>query len=382
MYDFTKEEQMILSMVDDVCHDRIGPVAAEVDESDSFPWKLQELLAESGIISMLFEEKYGGAGVSLNCWLRCIERISQESCSVASIVTTATMGSRPLLLAGSEAQKDRLIPDIASGDVRTCFALTEPQAGTHVANIATTATKTNDGYVINGSKVFATGGSVADIFTIFAQVEESGTKKLTCFLVDRDADGLSIGRDEDKMGMRGSASCPLYFDNMEVPESAVVGKVGDGFDIVYGTLYGGRLCAAAFGIGLSKRAYAEALAYANSRVQFSQTIGNFQAIRLKLADMEIGIKAAELLIDHAATLYMKNDPELRAYSSCTKIFCAELANKVTADAIQIFGGYGYCKDYPVERLYRDARILTIFEGTSEILRTTLAKAALNENRKA
>ncbi|MDL2280658.1 acyl-CoA dehydrogenase family protein [Selenomonadales bacterium OttesenSCG-928-I06] len=378
MYKFNEEEQMILSMVDDLCKDVIAPRAPEIDKSGEFPWDVFKILAEQGIYQLCFEEKYGGAGVGLHCWLKMMEKIAAASCAVSMLVGNTSLGSAPVVLAGSEEQKMKVIPELATGEALIAFALTEPNAGSDVNGIATTAVKKGDKYVINGNKIFITSGSVAKYFCIFAKVVEDGEKKLSCFLAEKDTPGLIIGRDEEKLGLHGSATTQLFFENLELPESALLGKVGDGFKIAFQSLNKGRLNNATQAIGLTQAALEAASVYAKTRVQFGKPISEFQAIQFMIADMEIGIEAARLMLDHSATKYIENAPDLMKYASCTKVFCSDLANKATADAIQIFGGYGYCTEYPVERFFRDAKIFPIFEGSNQIQRMIIAKAVLKE----
>lgn len=380
MYQFNEEEQMIISMVDNVCKDIIEPRAPEIDlmAPDEFPWDIHKLFADQGITALPFPEEYGGVGISTNCWVRCLERIAQASAGVSMMIANISLGTLPVLQFGSEEQKQKVLPEVASGEAQAAFGLTEPNAGSDISGIATTAVKKGDNYVLNGTKIFITSGSVSKYFVIFAKVLVDGERKLTAFLAEKGTPGLVIGRDEEKLGLHGSVTTQLFFENLELPESAIIGKIGDGFKIAFGALNKGRLNNAAQATGIAQAALAAAASYAKTRVQFGKPISEFQAIQFMLADMEIGIQIAHLMIDHAATLYDSNSPELMKYASATKVHCSELACKASADAVQIFGGYGYCKEYPVERFFRDSKIFPIFEGSNQIQRMIIAKAILQE----
>ncbi|MDR3271093.1 MAG: acyl-CoA dehydrogenase family protein [Peptococcaceae bacterium] len=379
MYQFNEEEQMILSMVDDICTDIIMPRAQEIDIQDEFPWDIHQVLAEQGIFSLCFAEEYGGAGVGLHCWLKMMEKIAAVSCAVSMMIANVSLGSAPVVLFGNEEQKQKVLPELASGEAQIAFGLTEPNAGSDIGGITTTAVKKGDKYVINGNKVFITSGSVSKYFSIFAKViGEDGSRKLSCFLAEKDMPGLVIGRNEEKMGLHGSVTTQLFFENLEVPESAIIGQIGDGYKIVFQSLNKGRLNNGAQATGLVQAALKDATIYAKGRVQFGNPISEFQAIQFMIADMEIGLQTCHLMLDNAATLFEQKSPDLMKYASATKVVCSDMANKATADAVQIFGGYGYCKEYPVERYFRDSKIFPIFEGSNQIQRGIIAKAVYKE----
>lgn len=374
------EEQMILDMVDRICRDVVSQRAAEIDEQDTFPEDIYNLFVDQGLFALAYGEEWGGCEVSMHCWTRMIERISQESPACALMVLISAIGSDAIMHAGTEAQKASILPALASGRARICFALTEPKAGSDISSISTTAKPVEGGWIVNGAKIFITNGEVSDYFTVFAKVLcEDGTTLPTCFVVPRDTEGLVIGRKEDKVGLRGSVTSQLFFEDMLVTSDMLVGEVGDGFDIAHHTLNRGRLAVAALSTGVTAACVEAAAAYAQERVQFGAAISNYQAIKFLLADMEIALEASRLLLDQASDAYMTDSKDMMKYASAAKVFCSEHAVEASRDAVQVFGGYGLCKDYPVERYYRDARAFTIIEGTSQVQRSLVAKAVLREH---
>lgn len=378
MYELTQEERMILAMVDDVCTDVVSQRAADVDEADEFPEDIYALFAEQGLFALAFGEQYGGVEVSMHCWVQVIERIARESPAVALMILISAIGSDALVFSGTEEQKNAILPALAAGETKICFALTEPGAGSDISSIATIALPDGEGYVINGSKIFITNGAVGDWFTVFAKVMEDGVSKPSCFVVPRDTPGLIIGRKEDKMGLRGSVTSQLFFENMQVGPEMLVGAVGDGFEIAHHTLNRGRLAVAALATGVTAASLAAAATYAKDRIQFGKHIADLQAVRFMLADMEIALEASRLLLDQAATAYGGDVPTMMKTASVAKVYCSEAAVKASEAAVQVFGGYGLCKDYPVERYYRDAKSFTIVEGTSQVQRSLIAKSVLRE----
>lgn len=378
MYELTQEERMILSMVDDLCVDVVAERAAAIDEEDEFPQDIYELFVEQGLFALAYGEEHGGVEVSMHCWVQVIERVARESPAVALMILISAIGSDALVFSGSAEQQRAILPALAAGEAKICFALTEPNAGSDISAISTTALPDGDGYTINGGKIFITNGAVGDWFTVFARVVEDGQSKPSCFIVHRDTPGLVIGRKEDKMGLRGSVTSQLYFENMHVGPEAVVGEVGDGFAIAHHTLNRGRLAVAALATGVTAASLAAAAAYAKERIQFGKHIADLQAIRFMLADMEITLEASRLLLDQAASAFGGDIQTMMKTASVAKVYCSEAAVKAAETAVQIFGGYGLCKDYPVERYYRDAKSFTIVEGTSQVQRSLIAKSVLKE----
>ena len=378
MYELTQEERMILAMVDDVCVDVVAQRAAEIDEEDAFPHDIYDLFVEQGLFALAYGEEFGGVDVSMHCWVQVIERIARESPAVALMILISAIGSDALVFSGTPAQKEAILPALAAGEAKICFALTEPNAGSDISSIATTALPDGEGYVINGSKIFITNGEVGDWFTVFARVAEDGQSKPSCFVVHRDTPGLVIGRKEDKMGLRGSVTSQLFFENMHVGPEALVGAVGDGFEIAHHTLNRGRLAVAALATGVTAASLAAAAAYAKERIQFGKHIADLQAIRFMLADLEISLESSRPGRAAGATAYGGDAATMMKTASVAKVYCSEAAVKASEAAVQIFGGYGLCKDYPGERYYRDAKSFTIVEGTSQVQRTLIAKSVLRE----
>ncbi|WP_368656404.1 acyl-CoA dehydrogenase family protein [uncultured Slackia sp.] len=380
-YEINEEEAMILKMVDDICTNVVSQRAAEIDEQDEFPEDIYRLFAEQGLFSLAYGEEYGGCQVGMHCWVRMIERISKESPAVALMVLISAIGSDALVFSGSEEQKSTILPRLASGEAKICFALTEPRAGSDISSISTTAKPVDGGWKIDGAKIFITNGEVSDYFTVFAKVPRDDEMLPTCFVVPRDTSGLVIGRKEHKIGLRGSVTSQLFFEDMFVTPDMLVGEVGQGFDIAHHTLNRGRLAVAALSTGVTAACVEAAATYAQERVQFHRSISDFQAVKFMLADMEISLEASRLLLDQAADAYMDRSADMMKTASAAKAFCSEHAVDAARDAVQIFGGYGLCKDYPVERYYRDARAFTIIEGTSQVQKSLVAKAVLREYAK-
>lgn len=379
MHVITQEESMILNMVDDICSDVVSLRAAEIDEDDEFPEDIYRLFVDQGLFSLAYGEEYGGCQVSMHCWVRMIERISKESPAAALMVLISAIGSDALVFSGSAEQKATILPRLASGDAKICFALTEPRAGSDISSISTVAKPTGDGWLVNGAKIFITNGEVSDYFTVFAKVARGDELLPSCFVVPRETPGLVIGRKEHKMGLRGSVTSQLFFEDMKVTPDMLVGELGQGFEIAHHTLNRGRLAVAALSTGVTAACVDAAASYAQERVQFHRAISDFQAVKFMLADMEIGLEASRLMLDQAADAYTEHSPAMMKTASAAKVFCSEQAVAASRDAVQIFGGYGLCKDYPVERYYRDARAFTIIEGTSQVQRSLVAKAVLKEH---
>jgi acyl-CoA dehydrogenase len=375
-----QEEQMIASMVDTLCRDIISKRAAEIDREDEFPEDIFRLFVDQGLFSLAFAEEYGGANVSMQCFSECIERISRESPACAMMLLISAIGSDCLLVAGSDELKSRILPEVSSGNVKVSFALTEPNAGSDTSAMATTARPVDDHYVINGSKSFITNAAVADYFAVFAKVIEDDEAKPSCFFVHKDTAGLLVEKKEEKLGLRGSITSPVYFDDMIVGRDTLIGKVGDGFKIAHHTLNRGRLAVAALSTGITAASLIASIEYSNNRKQFGKTISSFQAMRFMMADMEISLEASRLLTAKASTAFMEDSADMMRTASIAKVFCSEQAVKAAEAAIQIHGGYGLCNEYPVERYYRDAKAFTIIEGTNEIQRTLIAKSALKRVR--
>lgn len=372
MYQLNEEERMILAMVDSVCEDVVSERAAQIDEDDEFPQDMYDLVAEQGLFGLAMPEEFGGFEVSVNCWAQCVARLAQESPAVALLLFVSAVGSDALVRYGSDEQKATYLPEIISGEKKISFALTEPNAGSDVWSLGTTAKPNGDGYIINGNKLFISNAEVADYFCLFAQVDEDSERKPTCFIVDATNPGLSVSAHEKKLGLHGSPTCPLFFEKMEVPASAIVGEIGQGAEIAYHALNRARIAIAACALGITRASLKASAEYAQGRRQFGQLIQDFQAINFMLADMEVRAQASDLMLDQAIEAFVSDSRDVKKKVAAAKIYCTEAAQLSSTDAVQIHGGYGFCKEYPVERYYRDAKAFTIIAGTNQVQRRIIA----------
>jgi len=366
-------------MVRDFAEKELEPIAAQIDEEAKFPAESIRKAAEIGLMGTAFPEEYGGSGGGAMEQAIIFEEIARicAATSVILIVTNELVGY-PIYTFGNEEQKQRFLMPLARGEKLGAFGLTEASAGSDVASLETTATRQNGGYTLNGNKLFITNGAEADIIVVFATVDKSlGYRGITVFIVEKGTPGFSVGKLEHKLGIRASSTAELVFEDCFVPEANRLGDEGWGFRIALETIDASRIGIAAQGVGIAQGAFDKALAYAKERQQFGQPIANFQAIQWFLADMATQIDAARLLTHRAAYLKDKDLPFIKE-ASMAKVFAAEAAMFVTTKAIQIHGGYGYIKDYPLERYFRDARILEICEGTSEMQRMTIARQLIRE----
>lgn len=376
-FSLTEDQKMLKTMVRDFADKELEPIAAEIDEEARFPAERFKKMAELGIMGVGLPEEYGGSGGGAIEQAVIFEEISRVCASVAItlIVTNQVVGCL-LNEFGSEAQKQRFLVPIASGGKLGAFGLTEASAGSDAAALETTATRQNNGYILNGAKIFITNGAEADFVVVFATLDKSlGYRGITGFVVEKGTPGFSVGRLEHKLGVRASSTTELIFENCFVPESNLLGSEGRGFRIALGTLDVSRIGVAAQAVGIAQGAFDKALAYARERRQFGQPIANFQAIQWMLADMATQIDAARLLTYRAAYLQNEGLPFTKE-ASMAKVFAAEAAMFVTTKAIQIYGGYGYVRDYPLERYFRDAKATEIYEGTSEMQRMTIVRSLL------
>ncbi|WP_047150744.1 acyl-CoA dehydrogenase [Aneurinibacillus tyrosinisolvens] len=376
---FTEEQEMMRRMVRDFAQNEIAPQVEKMEETDEFPLELIRKMGEYGLMGIPVPEQWGGAGADFLSYILAINEISKVSATVGVILSVHTsVGTNPILYFGSEEQKKKYVPKLASGQYIGAFALTEPGAGSDAAGLRTSAVKKGDKYILNGSKVFITNAGAADVYVTFAVTDSSkGTKGISAFIVEKNTPGFTIGKKEKKMGLHGSSTCELIFDNAQVPVENLLGEEGQGFTIALANLEVGRIGIAAQGLGIAEGALGHAVAYAQERHQFGKPISAQQAIAFKLADMATQIEAARLLVYRAASL--RNEGlKCGMESSMAKRFATDTAMKVTTEAIQVFGGYGYTRDYPVERLFRDAKITQIYEGTNQIQRIVISKHLLNK----
>jgi len=375
--ELTQEQQMLRQMVRDFALKEIEPKAAEIDEREEFPWETINKMAELGLLGIPFPEKYGGAGMDNVCYAIAVEEIARVCGSTAiTLAAHISLAAAPIYLFGTEEQKQRYLVPLAKGEVLGAFGLTEPQAGSDAAAIKTSAVLRGDHYVLNGTKCFITNAGVAQVLLISAKTDPSaGHRGISSFIVERDFEGLKIGKRENKLGLRGSDTSEIIMEDCLVPKENLLGKEGEGFKQALITLDGGRISIGAMAVGIAQGALDKSIQYAKERVQFGQPIANFQAIQWMLADMATEIHAARLMVYEAARL---EDAGVRftKEASMAKLFASEVAMRATTKAIQIHGGYGYCKDYPVERYFRDAKLTEIGEGTSEIQRLVIARYLL------
>jgi alkylation response protein AidB-like acyl-CoA dehydrogenase len=365
-------------MVRELAEERIAPRAAEIDEKQEFPWDLKELLAQQDLLGTCFEERHGGTALDTIAQSIVVEEIARADATTSLIPIVQKLGALPILLAGSDEQKDRYFPRLASGEWLVAFALTEAAAGSDVAANRMRATRAGDHYVLNGSKRFITHGSVANLLTVFALTdpEAGGRKGMSAFIVETATPGFNAPRVEHKMGIRGSPTAELTFDGVQVPLDNRLGDEGDGFRIAMATLDRSRLGIAAQAVGIAQGAIDAAITYAADRKQFGQRVVDFQGIQWMLADMASQTEAARQLTYAAAARVDAQASDLPYWTSSAKLVAGDVAMKVTTDAVQVLGGYGYIAEYPVERMMRDAKITQLYEGTQQIQRLIVARQLL------
>jgi hypothetical protein len=380
IFELTEEQQMVRASVKEFAQNEIAPLAHEFDEEAKFPHKQIKGLAELGLLGMIIPEEWGGAGFDSISYSLALEEIAKADASCAVIVSvTNSVCCYPILSFGTDEQKENYLKPLARGEKLGAFCLSEPQAGSDAANQKTKAVYQDDCYIINGTKSWVTSGGIADVYIVMAVTgEHEGKKEITAFIVDKDTQGLTVSSIEHKMGQRASQTAEMSFQDVCVPAKNVLGKVGDGMKIALGSLDNGRIGVATLGVGLAQAALDESLKYAKDRVAFGKPIAEFQAIQFKLSDMATQTEAARLLTHRAAYMKDKGDKRAGWYASMAKLFATENANRVCADAVQIHGGNGYSREYTVERLYRDARVTTIYEGTSEIQRIVISRGILRD----
>ena len=369
----TKEQLLVRKMVREFAENEVKPLASEIDEEERFPMETVEKMAKLGMMGIYFPKEYGGAGGDVLSYAITVEELAKVCGTTAVIVSAHTsLCCAPIFENGTEDQKMKYLPDLLSGRKIGAFGLTEPNAGTDASGQQTTAVLDGDHYVLNGSKCFITNGSVADVFVVFAMTDpKMGNRGISAFIVEKGFKGFSQGKHEKKMGIRGSSTCDLIFEDCIVPKENLLGKEGAGFKIAMATLDGGRIGIAAQALGLGEGAIDEAIKYTKERVQFKKRISSFQNTQFQLADMHTRMQAAQFLVYNAA-LKKQAHERCSMEAAMAKLFAAEAASDVTRRAVQLFGGYGYTREYPVERMMRDAKITEIYEGTSEVQRMVIA----------
>ncbi|ESU34427.1 acyl-CoA dehydrogenase [Bacillus sp. 17376] len=370
---FTEEQEMMRKMVRDFAQTEIAPFVEKMEEGE-FPREILKKMGELGLMGIPVPEEYGGSEMDFISYIIAIHEISKVSATVGVILSVHTsVGTNPILYFGTEEQKRKYVHKLAAGEYLGAFCLTEPSAGSDAASLKTRAVKKDGHYVLNGSKVFITNGGEADVYIVFASTNpEAGPKGVSAFIVEKDTPGFIVGKDEHKMGLYGSRTVQLTFEDMKVPEENLLGQEGEGFKIAMSNLDSGRIGIAAQALGIAEAALEAATDYAKERVQFGKPIAAQQGVGFKLADMATSVEAAKLLIYRAAQL--RSEGQICGIeASMAKLFTSRTAVEVTTEAIQVFGGYGYTKEYPVERYFRDAKVTEIYEGTSEIQRIVISK---------
>ena len=369
----TKEQLLVRKMVREFAENEVKPLAAEIDEEERFPMETVQKMAKLGMMGIYFPKEYGGAGGDALSYAIAVEELAKVCGTTAVIVSAHTsLCCAPIFEHGTEEQKMKYLPDLCSGRKIGAFGLTEPNAGTDASGQQTTAVLDGDHYVLNGSKCFITNGSVADVFVVFAMTDpKMGNRGISAFIVEKGFPGFSQGKHEKKMGIRGSSTCDLIFEDCIVPKENLLGKEGAGFKIAMQTLDGGRIGIAAQALGIGEGAIEEAIKYTKERVQFKKRISSFQNTQFQIADMHTRMQAAQFLVYNAA-LKKQAHERCSMEAAMAKLFAAEAASDVTRRAVQLFGGYGYTREYPVERMMRDAKITEIYEGTSEVQRMVIA----------
>lgn len=370
----SKEHQMLQKMYREFTENEVRPIAQEVDEEERFPEETVEKMAKLGMMGIPYPKEYGGAGADNLAYAIAIEELS-KACATTSVIVAAhtSLCSYPIFAYGNEEQKRKYMPKLTSGEWLGAFGLTEPGAGTDAAGQQTTAVKDGDHYILNGSKIFITNAGYADTFVVFTMTDRTkGNHGITAFIVEKGYEGFSVGKHEKKMGIRGSSTCELVFEDCIVPAENMLGKEGKGFKVAMGTLDGGRVGIAAQALGIAEGAIDEAVKYSKERMQFGKRLSQFQNTQFELADMKARTDAAKMLVYRAAWAKDHNDPHVGMYSAMAKLTAAQTASDVTRRAVQIFGGYGFTRDYPVERMMRDAKITEIYEGTSEVQRIVIS----------
>jgi len=372
-YNLSKEHLLLQEMYRSFAENEVKPLAEEVDEEERFPVETVKKMARNGMMGIPFPKEYGGQGGDVLGYVMCVEELSKV-CGTTGVIVSAhtSLCGAPIYENGTEEQKQKYLVPLAKGEKLGAFGLTEPGAGTDASGQQTKAVLEGDHYVLNGSKIFITNAGYADIFIILAMTDKSkGTRGISAFIVERDFPGFSVGKHEKKMGIKGSSTCELVMENCIVPKENLLGAEGKGFGIAMKTLDGGRIGIAAQALGLGEGAIDEVVKYTKERTQFGRRISQFQNTQFQLADMHTQMEAAKLLVYKAACKKEARQPYTKD-AAMAKLFAAEAAMSVTTKAVQLFGGYGYTREYPVERMMRDAKITEIYEGTSEVQRMVIS----------
>jgi len=375
-FTFTAEQVAIRETIRELVQDKVVPRAAEIDRKMEYPKDIERLFAENGILGIPFPEEYGGVSGSSVSICMGVEEIAKGDTTCSLLLAVQALGSYPILLAGSEEQKKRLCPPLAAGDQMASYALSELNSGSDAGAMKSTAKRYGEEYVLNGSKIFITGASEASVMVAFARTEDSGQRGISAFVLEKEKSPWKVEKLEHKLGIRGSPTGYVVFEDVKVPAANRLGAEGQGFKIALNVLDHSRPGIGAQALGIAEGAFEYALSYAQERQQFGQQIATFQGLQWMLADMATQIEAARHLVFFAARKVDENAPDMTKYAAMAKLFSSDMAMRVTTDAVQVLGGYGYINDYPVERMMRDAKITQIYEGTNQIQRIVIGRALL------
>lgn len=378
-YFLTDEQKMIVKVAKEIARDKILPVRQELDEKEEFPWDAIKALAHAGMFAAFIPEEYGGAGMGNLELCLITEELAKVCAGVATSYAASALGAEPIMLFGNEEQKRKYLPPIASGEKLAAFALTEPEAGSDVGGVKTRAVRDGDYYILNGTKQWITNGGEAEIYSVIASTDPTrGPRGLSAFIVEKGTPGFSFGKKENKLGIRASATRELIFEDARVPATNLLGREGIGFIVAMRTFDRTRTGVGALALGIAQGALEEATKYAKTRVQFGKRISSFQGIQFMLAEMATKVEAARALVYSVARYIDSGAKDISKYSAMAKLFASDVAMEVTTKAVQIFGGYGYMKDYPVEKMMRDAKITQIYEGTNEIQKLVIGTSIIKE----
>ncbi len=378
-YLLTEEQIMIRDLARQIAKEKIKPVAAKYDAEGTFPWDIVKIMADSDLFGIYIEEKYGGTGGGTMELVLATEELSKACGGISLALAATALGAFPIILFGTDEQKERYLPDIAKGKKLAAFALTEAGAGSDAAAISTTAKKKGDSYVLNGTKQWITNGGEAEVYTVIASVDKSkGARGAAAFIVEKGMDGFEFGKKEDKMGIRASATRELVFTDCKVPKENLLGKEGLGFIVAMKTFDQSRPGVASQALGIAQGALDLTLEYVKERKQFGKSISSFQGVQFMLADMATEIEAARALIYATARMVDAGIKKISKESAMAKLFASDMAMKITTDCVQLFGGYGYMRDYPIEKFMRDAKITQIYEGTNQIQRAVIASNLIKQ----
>jgi alkylation response protein AidB-like acyl-CoA dehydrogenase len=376
-YQLTEEQRLLRQAVRELAGDKIAPRAAEIDETAQFPYDVRDALVRAGFHAVHIPEEYGGAGADAVSACIVVEEVARVCASSSLIPAVNKLGSQPIILAGSEDLKKDVLGQIASGEAMISYALSEREAGSDAASMRTRAVRDGDGWVLNGTKCWITNAGVSTYYTVMAVTDpDKGANGISAFVVHKDDPGFSVGAKERKLGIKGSPTCEIYFEDCRIPAERIIGEPGTGFKTALRTLDHTRLAIGAQALGIAQGALDAAVAYTKQRQQFGKRIADFQGIQFMLADMAMRVEASRHLVYAAAARAEREEPNLTFTSSAAKVFASDTAMSVTTDAVQLFGGYGFTQDFPVERMMRDAKITQIYEGTNQINRMVMARNLL------